>query len=116
MRIGVLCSDEQILIELGERLKAERIRSGFTQEELSVQSGVSKRTIERFENGESVQFVNLIKIFRVLRRLDLLDTILPSFEKTPFEYIDLPQTEKKQRVRNLSVADNTSGFKWGDEK
>ena len=91
------CTDDQLLKEFGERIKANRIRSGFTQEELSKQSGVAKRTIERAEKGESIQFLNLIKLLRALGYLDSLELLLPSLEKTPFEYIKSPKVEKRKK-------------------
>lgn len=117
MKINALCTDEQILQELGERVKSGRIRSGLTQEELSQESGTAKSTIERLEKGESVQLSNLVKVLRALRYLDSLDLLLPSLEKTPFEYIKQPGEEKKQRVRKSDKSPSRStAFKWGDEK
>ena len=39
--------------ELAQRLKSLRIRKGFSQEELSEKAGLSLRTIQRIENGET---------------------------------------------------------------
>ncbi len=37
---------------LGEKVKELRILSGYSQEELADEIGVSRRTIQRIENGE----------------------------------------------------------------
>lgn len=39
--------------ELAKRIKDLRLRKGFSQEELSEKSGLSLRTIQRIENGET---------------------------------------------------------------
>lgn len=39
--------------ELAQRIKSLRNRKGFSQEELSEKSGLSLRTIQRIENGET---------------------------------------------------------------
>lgn len=39
--------------ELAQRLKSLRNRKGFSQDELSVKAGLSLRTIQRIENGET---------------------------------------------------------------
>lgn len=115
MKILRFSTDEQILLELAERVKAARIRSGFTQEKLSKESGVAKSTVERLEKGESVQFLNLIKILRTLNLLENLELLIPSAEQTPVEYAKTKYKAKRQRYRATEmVAD--SGFKWGDEK
>ena len=116
MKMTIMCTDEQLMKEFGERIKANRIRAGFTQEELSKRSGVAKRTVERAEKGESVQFLNVIKILRALGYIDPLELLLPSLEKTPFEYIKSPKLEKRQRYRKKTVNKDKPAFVWGDEK
>ena len=39
--------------ELAQRIKNLRNRKGFSQEELSVKTGLSLRTVQRVENGET---------------------------------------------------------------
>ena len=39
--------------ELAQKIKKLRVRKGFSQEELSERSGLSLRTIQRIENGET---------------------------------------------------------------
>ena len=39
--------------ELQKRVKELRIRKGFSQEELADKSGLSLRTIQRMENGDT---------------------------------------------------------------
>ncbi len=116
MKMTLTSTDDQLLKEFGERIKANRIRSGFTQEELAKQSGVAKRTIERAEKGESIQFLNVIKLLRALGHLDSLEVLLPSLEKTPFEYIKSPAVEKRQRYRHVAEKEPEYGFKWGEDE
>ena len=116
MNMKAVYTDEQLIKEFGERIKVNRIRSGFTQEELAKQSGVAKRTIERAEMGESIQFLNVIKLLRALGHLDSLEVLLPSLEKTPFEYIKSPKIEKRKRYRHVAEKQADYGFKWGDEE
>lgn len=58
---------------LGERLKEERIKAGFTQEQLAERIGTRKSYISRVENGHAdIQVSTLFKIFNGLgRRLSL---------------------------------------------
>jgi transcriptional regulator with XRE-family HTH domain len=115
VKVDAFCTDEKILIEMGERLKAERIRSELTQAKLAEESGVAKSTIERLEKGESVQFLNLIKILRALNRISYLDLLLPSKEKTPMEYANSPAEADRKRFR-ISEKHQEYTFKWGDEE
>ena len=49
MRLSDFHTEEEILKELGNRLKAERIRQKMTQETFAINCGVANSTIERFE-------------------------------------------------------------------
>ena len=55
VRISGALTTEAALAELGLRLAQRRIQLGQTQDELATEAGVSKRTVERLEAGESTQ-------------------------------------------------------------
>ncbi len=116
MQISVFNSDNQIVSEIGERLKASRIRANLTQLQLSQQSGVAKSTVERAEKGESIQLLSLIKLMRALNCLGGFETLVPRSEATPLEYV-ISENKKRYRVRESSKkADKPHAFKWGDEE
>lgn len=48
------------------RLQNERMKAGFTQARLAVESGVSLRTIQQYENGQrSVDGANLMTLCKL---------------------------------------------------
>lgn len=52
---------------IGERLKAERHKSGLTQEQLAEKIGTKKSFISRVERGHTdIQLSTLVKLFRGL--------------------------------------------------
>ena len=54
---------------IGERLKAERLKAGMTQEQLAAKIGTKKSYISRIENGHAdIQLSTLFKIFQGLGR------------------------------------------------
>lgn len=54
---------------IGEKLKAERLKAGMTQEQLAVKIGTKKSYISRIENGHAdIQLSTLFKIFQGLGR------------------------------------------------
>ena len=54
---------------LGERLKEERLKAGFTQAQLAERIGTRRNYISRVENGHAnVQVSTLFKIFQGLGR------------------------------------------------
>jgi len=62
------------LATLGHRLEQRRLARDLTQATLAREAGVSKSTIERLENGASVQLANLVRVLRALELLDQPET------------------------------------------
>lgn len=112
MRLSGFHTEEEILKELGNRLKAERIRQKMTQETFATNCGVAKSTIERFEKGESVQLSNLLKMLRTLHQLSGIEMLLPSAELSPMQII-YSKTEKEPK-RFYTVREKSP--KYGSKK
>lgn len=108
-------SDSAILAELGHRLTQCRIRSRLTQAELAEQAGISKRTVERIENGASTQLASLIRILRVLDLLSGLDALLPAVNAGPIDLLE-GKTRPPQRVREAQAETNSKQpWRWDDD-
>ncbi|MBQ5472274.1 MAG: helix-turn-helix domain-containing protein [Treponema sp.] len=122
MRIDNLSTDKQILKELGERIKTARIRAKLTQADLCNESGVGKSTVERVEQGESIQLLNLVKIMRSLNMLSQLDALFPVYEISPMEYLKLSEkkgsyTPAKRVYKKRTGSDlSETQFIWGEDK
>ena len=69
--------DAAILREIGDRLKQARLDRNMTQAALSNLIGVSRRTIQKAEEGEVSTLKTLIALLRGLVLLDRLDLLLP---------------------------------------
>lgn len=88
------------LEQIGLRIARERIRKGLTQAELAKEAGIGKRTLERLENGESVQLGSFVRILEELDLIDRLIALLPDPQPTPiqlFEGVEEPQRVYKKR-------------------
>jgi transcriptional regulator with XRE-family HTH domain len=77
MDISKQYTDLAILSEIGERVGRRRLDRNLTQARLATAAGVSKRTIERMEKGESVQLTSFVQILRALDLVDRLDMLIP---------------------------------------
>lgn len=76
--------------ELANRIKALRNRKGFSQRELSEKAGLSLRTIQRIENGETLPLG------------DSLRRIAAAFEVSSDEILDWAVHEDKGFLVNLN--------------
>ena len=101
-------------INLSERFKQYRIYYPLTQSELAEKSGVSVRSISRFENGEDISLSNFIKLMRALDLGGRMADMIPDQSKRPSFY--LAKEEKRSRASSARDNRDSTSFVWGDEK
>ncbi|MEJ2539935.1 MAG: helix-turn-helix domain-containing protein [Gemmatimonadota bacterium] len=80
-------TDRAVLSEVAARLNAARLSRDLTQAELAHEAGVSKRTVERLEAGESTQLTSFIRVLRALDLLERLEALLPEARPGPMDLL-----------------------------
>ena len=110
MTISTTLVDSKLLSLIGHRLARLRLDRNLTQAELATAAGVSKRTVERLEAGESTQLTNFIRILRALDRLEGLDALLPQPLPSPIDQLKL-QGRQRQRA-STSRASGSKERTW----
>lgn len=111
-----LLTDTAILARLGERLSQHRINSGLTQAALAEQAGVSKRTLERMEAGETTQLTSFVRVLRVLGLLPGLAELVPETGPGPMDLLKR-KGKPRQRARTQPVStvrEQKADWQWGD--
>lgn len=109
-------SDSRVLESIGERISRHRLDRNLTQADLATAAGVSKRTIERLEAGESTQLSNFIRILRALELLPGLDALIPAAPPSPLDQLKL-QGRQRQRASSAREAPNPGkSWSWNDER
>ena len=103
---------QEYISELGQKIKTYRIMNEMSQQDLENKSGVSKRSISRLEQGESVQVDNLFKIIIALGLGDNIELLVPDQTKRPSYYLENTKSNPKRVRKKIDKND----FKWGDEE
>ena len=101
-------------MELGARIKRNRIDMQLSQQDFAAKAGISTRTLSAAENGEDIRLSSLLRILRTLNCLENLDLLLPELAFDPESYRTLGKERK--RVSRTSEGKDTSEWKWGDEE
>ena len=116
MRYQATLSDTAVLAELSQRLAATRLALRMTQDDLARAAGVSKRTIERLESGQSGQLTVLIRCLRALGRLEALEALVPEALPNPLEQLTRSQPRRIRSRAETKPRPRAAPWRWGDEK
>jgi transcriptional regulator with XRE-family HTH domain len=96
MRITAAATTEEILTEIGERLRQYRLQQNRTAQNVADATGLKLLTIQRAERGSNPTLDTVIRILRALNRLDALDAFLPAPLASP---LDLARLSGRERQR-----------------
>ncbi len=90
-------------MEIGERLKELRTSLNYSQKELSEQTGLTLRTIQRIENNEVKPSLHSLKVIGEALKTDLSEFVNKSDTK-PYEFnLTLKITDMNQFVNDLTA-------------
>lgn len=118
-----LLTDKATLLTLGLKLRQLRLQKNITQTELAKESGVAKRTIERFEKGASVQLTSFVRMMRTLGLLEELLHLIPDQTDSPMAKMLAEKqsgytssaTPKRQRASKKKTSPPPeSPWEWGE--
>ena len=73
---------------------------------------VSLGTIARFENGNDIGLINLVKLLNALGLDENLDLLIADPQERPSHFIETATPRKRARKRKTE----SNGWKWGDEE
>lgn len=68
---------DELMLELGTQLRAQRLRLNLTIEEVARHSGVSINVVRRLEAGEGSTLHSFVAVLKTLRRQDWLTSLQP---------------------------------------
>ncbi len=96
MQITDELADNAILEAIGERAERQRIEASLTQAEFAREAGVSKRTVERIEAGKGCELLMLIRVLRVLKRVEGFNALLPKLPPSPMALLKMKGKERRR--------------------
>ncbi|MCM1318612.1 MAG: helix-turn-helix domain-containing protein [Bacteroides sp.] len=97
-------TDTLIQQRIGDKIKTLRLRQNITQVNLASDAQISLSSVKKIEKGQIGSFDSLIRVLRVLGKLDVLQQLVEEEEMSPNEYYEfVNSTKKKNRQRATSV-------------
>lgn len=103
------------LEKFGKLIARHRLNRNLSQQALAKEAGVSARTIMRLEDGNSIQFKNLIQIMLVLKLEDSLMQLIPDIPVSPLELARNEGKAKKHAYPRTKTPKDDDEWAWGDD-
>ena len=75
--IGDFLTDSENMVEFGARIRSRRLERNVTIEMLGRNTGLNRKTIMELKAGRDVRLTTVIKVFRAMHLLGVLNTALP---------------------------------------
>lgn len=115
MKDVYMLSDAMISTKIGEHLKAIRLKQNITQQSLAEETGVSLSSVKKIEKGEIGSFDSLLRVLRMLGKLDVLFPLVEEEQLSPSEYYELVQAagaHKRKRAVGKSTKMDKEESTW----
>lgn len=97
-----ILSDTVILSKIGMKIKTLRLKQNITQKSLAEAANVSLFSIKSIENGEIKSFDSLLRVLRVLGKLDVFQPLVEEEQLSPSEYYEFVNSANK-KIRKRAV-------------
>lgn len=97
-----ILSDVAICNRIGSKLKSIRLRQNITQQSLAESADVSLSSIKKIEKGEIRSFDSLLRVLRILGKLDVLQPLVEEEQLSPNEYFKFIQSAKKHERKRAA--------------
>jgi transcriptional regulator with XRE-family HTH domain len=89
-------TENEIITELGLKLKRIRLEKNLTQREVSEKTGIDRSTISQMENGKAGTLLYFIKLVNLYGKSEELLKIFHTPEVSPMEIYKLQKKRRKQ--------------------
>ena len=117
MQITSQLTDEAVLEQIGGRISRWRLERNISQAELADQAGISRRTVQRLEDGEPVQTPSFTRVLRALGFVESLDSLVPEPMASPVDRLKREgRGRKRARGPVAASPQDPEPWVWGDEK
>jgi transcriptional regulator with XRE-family HTH domain len=81
--------------ELGQQLRAQRLRKDLDQITLARRAGIALNAVKNLESGKGATLASFISVLRVLDRAEWLHSLAPEISVSPMQML----RTKRPRVR-----------------
>lgn len=103
IEIGVSKTTRELEAELGELLRAARLRQNISQRHLSDLAGVALGSIRNLENGQGATVATLVRMVRALKLDGWLSGLQPVVSISPMRMLKAKQPRQRARKQKDDI-------------
>ena len=92
-------TDNELIVELGQKLKKIRVNLNFTQSAVAKQTGIDRVTISKIENGTPTSLRYLFKLMRMYNKIDGFMNVFYLPDLSPMEVWKAQKKQKKYATK-----------------
>jgi transcriptional regulator with XRE-family HTH domain len=85
--------------EIGQQLRALRLRQNVDQRRLAQQAGVALNAVKNLEAGRGATLTSLVKVVRTLGRSDWLRALAPPVSISPLQMLKAKPARRRVSVK-----------------
>ncbi|MDP5052153.1 MAG: helix-turn-helix domain-containing protein [Congregibacter sp.] len=104
---------DAIIEALCQRLDDIRLSRNISQADLANEAGVSRSTMTRLADGQTISLDSFVRVMMALKLTDHLAALLPDPGIRPVERVQLSGTERQRASRKTH---QSSEWTWGDDE
>lgn len=80
-------SPDEIIVDLGERLRGLRLAADLTQAAVADKAGVSERSLRDLESGQGSTVETLVRVLKALGAQDVIGAVAPRPAVSPMQLL-----------------------------
>lgn len=87
-------------LKIGDQIRSLRLRMNIEQSVVAEQGGISTTALKNLESGKGASIKTLIKVLRVLNRVEWLLTLAPPITISPLQMLSKKTARVRARRKN----------------
>ena len=94
-----ISSPEELILAIGENIRALRLQKNLTQQSLAAQAGVSMTALRHLESGQGANLTTLIRVVRALDKQEWLQSLAPKITINPLHMVQSHAVRQRARSK-----------------
>jgi transcriptional regulator with XRE-family HTH domain len=107
--MNIVRTADELEAELGQQVRALRLRANLDQQTLAQQAGVALSALKNVESGKGATLKTLLKVLRALNRLEWIQSLSPAVSISPLQLLKQKRPRQRASSRTNTASKKPTG-------